>query len=81
MLRRSVFDTVIPAQTAFGEYFIEFAFQSLRRGLSVVEIPYIHIERGIGDSKAEISPLKFCRLGASYALRIMVSRIRCRAQN
>jgi dolichol-phosphate mannosyltransferase len=75
VLRRSVFDKVLPIPTGYGEYFIEFIYQCCRRGLRVCEVPYTFRDRSKGLSKSCPSLWGFMVLGATYVLRIVQARL------
>ncbi len=76
VLRRSVFDTVLPLPTGYGEYFIEFIYGCCRKGLRVCEVPYTFVDRTKGLSKSAQSLWKFFTLGLQYVVRIFRARLR-----
>jgi len=76
VLRRSVFDRVLPLPTGYGEYFIEFIYTCCRKGLRVCEVPYTFADRAQGLSKTFPSLWRFVTLGLRYLVRIFVARFR-----
>lgn len=78
VLRRSVFDIVLPLPTGYGEYFIEFVYGCCRKGLRVCEVPYTFVDRTTGLSKSAPSLWRFFTLGLQYVRRIFSARWRRR---
>ncbi|HVP24733.1 MAG TPA: glycosyltransferase [Methanomicrobiales archaeon] len=76
VMRRRVFDRVLPIPFGFGEYFMEFMYTAARRGLSIREYPYVLTERTLGTSKGSPDPLRFLVTGVRYGVRIFVARFR-----
>ena len=76
IVRRQVFDKVLPMATGYGEYFIEFIYVAYRKGLSIIEVPYIFTERTKGASKSFSSLWSFALLGSRYVYRILRARMR-----
>ena len=76
VLRRSVFDRVLPIPTGYGEYFIEFLYACHRKGLTVCEVPYVFTDRTHGASKSLSSLRGFVALGWRYVMRIIGTRLR-----
>lgn len=76
IVRRRVFDTVMPIAYGFGEFFIEFVRDCCRRGLRVVEFPYVLGVRDGGNSKSFPNLRGFLWLGAKYCMRIIAARFR-----
>ncbi|MBI5162487.1 MAG: glycosyltransferase [Magnetospirillum sp.] len=76
VMRRTVFDVVLPDPHGFGEFFVEFLHKASRGGLRVVEVPYVLKDRAGGISKASPNMIRFLRLGLHYLLRIMAVRLR-----
>lgn len=76
VLRRSVFDKVSIIPTGYGAYFMEFLFTCRRKGLTVVEIPYVFRDRAKGISKSAPNLYKFFTTGMQYVMRIFVARFR-----
>jgi len=75
VVRREVFDYVMPTPVGFGEFFIELVYRASRKGLSVVETPYILKDRREGASKASANWPRFLKLGLRYFFRIIRVRI------
>lgn len=76
VVRRSVFDRVLPIPVGYGEYFIEFVYRCARAGLKVCEVGYAFTDRSKGVSKSAPSLVRFVALGLQYGLRIITARIR-----
>lgn len=76
VLRRSVFDKVSIIPTGYGAYFMEFLYTCRRKGLSVVEIPYVFRDRTKGVSKSAPSLFRFLWTGMGYVIRILTARLR-----
>jgi dolichol-phosphate mannosyltransferase len=76
VLRRSVFDAVLPLPTGYGEYFIEFIYGCCRKGLRVCVVPYTFVDRAQGLSKSAPSLWRFFTLGLQYVVRIFSARFR-----
>lgn len=76
VVRRAVFDKVLPIPTGHGEYFIEFIYMCCRKGLSVHEVPYTFTDRTKGASKSFRNIWQFGVLGTKYAVRILRARFR-----
>jgi len=76
LLRRSVFDKVLPIPIGYGEYFIEFIYVCCRKGLRVCEVPYVFTDRVKGVSKSFPNLWRFFVLGTKYVLRILQARCR-----
>ncbi len=76
VVRRSIFDYVIPTPVGFGEFFIELIYRAMRKGASIIEVPYVLRDRKQGASKASANWLRFLKLGIRYFLRIITIRIK-----
>lgn len=76
VLRRTVFDSVIPIPTGYGEFFIELIHRSLLKGLRIVEVPYVLSERTDGCSKSIPNLAEFARLGLRYMWRVAMTRLK-----
>jgi dolichol-phosphate mannosyltransferase len=76
VVRRSVFDAVVPIPTGYGEFFIELLFRAQRKGLKLLEVPYTLSERTMGISKSAPNWGEFLRLGFRYGVRIILTRLR-----
>lgn len=76
MVRREVFDDVIPIAYGFGDFFIEFIHGCSKRGFKVHEIPFTMGQREVGISKSFPSVLGFLWLGFKYCVRIVSTRFR-----
>ena len=74
VIRRTVFDKVSIIPTGYGAYFIEFIYDCCRKGLRVVEVPYVFRDRTLGTSKSFSSIWGFARLGFGYLSRIVSIR-------
>ena len=76
VVRRSVFDAVMPIPYGFGDFFIEFVYGCCRKGLKVCEVPYVLCARQGGNSKSFPSLGGFLWLGVKYCVRIIAARLR-----
>jgi dolichol-phosphate mannosyltransferase len=76
VLRRTVFDKVSLIPTGYGAYFMEFLYDCRRKGLTVVEVPYVFRDRQKGVSKSAPSLFRFFRTGMQYVGRIFLARLR-----
>jgi len=76
VVRRTVFDSVLPLPTGYGEYFIEFVYGCCRKGLRVCEVHYTFTDRTKGYSKSAPSLYRFAALGLQYVVRIFRARLR-----
>jgi dolichol-phosphate mannosyltransferase len=76
VLRRTVFDKVSIIPTGYGAYFMEFLYTCRKKGLTVVEIPYVFRDRTKGVSKSAPSLYKFFKTGTQYVYRIFRARLR-----
>ena len=75
-VRRPVFDDVMIIPYGFGDFFIEFIYQCLRRGYSVVEHPYVLCARDGGKSKSAPDLRGFLWLGFKYCVRVVATKLR-----
>ncbi|MCL5428212.1 MAG: glycosyltransferase [Chloroflexi bacterium] len=75
-IRREVFDYVTIIPFGYGEYFIEFIYDSYRAGLKIKEVGYAFRDRSVGISKSAPSLLRFLITGSRYVLRIFSLRVR-----
>ncbi len=75
-IRREVFDYVTLLPMGYGEYFIEFIYDSHRAGLKIKEVGYAFRDRTVGVSKSAPSLLSFLITGSRYVLRIFSLRLR-----
>ena len=76
MVRREVFDDVIPIAYGFGDFFIEFIHVCYKRGFKVHEMPFALGQREAGISKSFPSFWGFLWLGFKYCVRIIAIRFR-----
>ncbi len=76
VLRRNVFDKVTMIPTGYGAYFMEFLYACRKKGLTVVEVPYVFRDRTLGVSKSAPSLWRFFWTGMGYVVRILVARVR-----
>lgn len=80
MIRRQVLDHVTIIPIGYGEYFIEFVYNMVQRGLKVAEIGYYFRDRfeDQGASKSFPNIFSFLLTGSHYILRIFLARFRLR---
>ncbi|MGE5502854.1 MAG: glycosyltransferase [Actinomycetota bacterium] len=76
VVRRSVFDVILPDPHGFGEFFVEFVHRARKAGLTIAEVPYILRDRTAGESKCSNHWRQFLRLGINYGVRILVTAVR-----
>lgn len=76
VLRRNVFDKVSIIPTGYGAYFMEFIYTCRKKGLTVLEMPYVFRDRTKGFSKSAPSLFHFFATGAGYVIRIITARLR-----
>lgn len=76
VMRREVFDEVLPIPFGFGDFFIEFVYGCCKKGLRVHEHPYTLNTREGGASKSFPSLGGFLWLGSKYVFRIIATRFR-----
>jgi dolichol-phosphate mannosyltransferase len=61
----------IRADSAYGDYCIDFLHRACRAGFRVVEVPYACVERRAGTTKTSPSLRRFAGLGLRYARTIL----------
>jgi dolichol-phosphate mannosyltransferase len=76
VLRRDVFNKVSIIPTGYGAYFMEFLYTCRKKGLTVLEVPYVFRDRAKGVSKSAPSLYRFLRTGMQYVMRIFTARLR-----
>jgi dolichol-phosphate mannosyltransferase len=64
-VRRAVLEE-IPLRGDYGEYFVDFIFRALRKGLQVCELPYMAPPRRSGESKTGSNLFQYLRRGRKY---------------
>lgn len=75
-VKKEVFSKVSIATTNYGEYFVEFIYDSLKAGYKVKEVPYIFTDRSAGDSKTGESIIALLKHSKNYALHTLRLRFR-----
>lgn len=73
-VKKKVFETIKLSKKGFGEYFIEFIFQCIKKNFSIAEIGYVYGNRKGGLSKSDGSIITLLKYGLQYGFRI----IKCR---
>ena len=77
LMRRKVMDEVTFLGYGHGEFFIEFLYNSYKKGFKIKEIPHIQKkDEDIENSKTAPGLMKFIYHGAMYALRVFSSIVR-----
>jgi len=76
VMRRQVLNRVTLMPTGYGSYFVEFIYSCCRKGMKVLEVPYIFNDRTKGVSKSAPTVLQFLIAGMAYGFRIFVARLR-----
>jgi len=74
--RRQVFDKVGFDPRGHGEYCIEFLYNCTRKGFRVKDVPYVFIERKLGESKTTEFLYSISKYGMMYVLRVLKIRFR-----
>ncbi len=74
LMHREVLDAVSLTPSGYGAYFIEFIYACCRKGLKVVELPFIFTERTKGISKSNTNLFQFGIAGLGYVTRIIRTR-------
>jgi hypothetical protein len=76
MLRREVFNQATLLPVGYGAYFIDFLYTCRKKGIEVLEIPYILVDRTHGSSKSMPNLLQFGLTGLGYVMTIFFARLR-----
>ena len=76
IMKRKVLLTAVPISYGHGEFFIEFLYKALIKGVKIVELPYLHPPDVEGTSKTASSLFRFFDLGFDYLVRILRIRFR-----
>ena len=76
VMNRSVLTLVIPISYGHGEFFIEFLYKAKKKGITILEIPFIQPPDEKGTTKTAPNILRFMYLGFFYITRIILSRFR-----
>jgi len=76
LMRRQVLNQVTLMPTGYGSYFVEFIYACCKKGLKVVELPYVFNDRERGESKSAPSFWQFLVAGTAYGFRIFIARLR-----
>ena len=75
-MKRSVLNEVIPISYGHGEFFIEFLYKAKRKGIKILEIPFIQPPDKEGITKTAPNIFRFIYLGFFYISRIILSLVR-----
>lgn len=75
-IKKEILINVSPICYGHGEYFIEFLYSAKNKGYKILELPFVQPEDLEGLSKTAGSIFRFMRLGISYFLRILISRLK-----
>jgi dolichol-phosphate mannosyltransferase len=70
-VKKEVFKKVKFPGAGFGEYFIEFIFDSGRKGFKIAEVGYVYTDRLRGESKSGANIRVLIRYGFQYTFRIL----------
>ena len=76
ILKRKVLNKVTLMPTGYGSYFVEFIYACCKKGLRVLELPYVFNDRIKGTSKSAPTVWQFLIAGISYGTRIFIARLR-----
>ena len=74
--RKTVFSEMSLADSAYGEYCIEFLYSAGKKGYAIKEVPYSFIDRLKGTSKTAGTFFSLLRFGWVYFKRIVALRFR-----
>ena len=75
-MRREVLHKVVPISYGHGEFFIEFLYKAQKKGIKILEIPYVQPPDLDTISKTANNLFNFFFLGVNYLIRIVTSLIR-----
>lgn len=64
----------------YGEYCIDLLYRSIKRDLTVVELPYHCVPRRAGESKTATNLLGYLRRGRKYVTTVLGLRLRVRSR-
>ena len=78
LMKRNVLNDVVPVAKGHGEFIIEFFYMADKKGIKIVEIPYIHPADIEGNSKSFPNLPKFLQFGFFYFVRIIQILLRRR---
>jgi len=76
LMKREVLLKAVPISYGHGDFFIEFLYKALIKGVKIVELPYTQPPDIEGNSKTASSLLRFFSLGLDYLVRILRIRFR-----
>lgn len=76
VMKRNVLSTVVPISYGHGEFFIEFIYKAYKKGLNIIELPYIHPKDIEGMSKTATNIFRFSTLSFNYFTRIIHALLR-----
>ena len=76
VMKRDVLLTVIPVSYGHGEFMIEFLYKAHKRGLTILELPFIQPPDLEKVSKTAPNIFRFFSLGLKYLTRIFHSHTR-----
>ncbi len=76
LMHRKNLQLAVPIAYGHGEFFIEFLYKMIKKGIKVKEIPYTHPLDHEGMSKTATNIIRFFKLGIDYIIRIIISRFR-----
>lgn len=74
--RKDAIEDIKWDREGFGEYFIEFAYRCVKKGLRVTEVGYTYKDREIGVSTIGASPLTLIKYGLQYGMKILRLRFK-----
>ncbi|MCX5701657.1 MAG: glycosyltransferase [Candidatus Omnitrophica bacterium] len=74
-VRRTIFDNGIKINGNYGEYFIDFIYNSRKRGYKIIELPYYCLPRRRGYSKTGSNLWDYLRIGWVYVLFTLKLRL------
>ena len=75
-VRKEVFETVQLNDSVYGEYCIDFLYNSVKNNFSVKEVPYSFIDRLEGESKTAAKFSSLLKFGWVYGKKVLELRFK-----
>lgn len=74
-VKRDVFDEIKLMPEGYAEYCVDFLYRAKRKGFKIKEVPYITIDRKVGETKTSPNVLTFLRHGVVYIFTVLKLRV------
>lgn len=74
-VKREVFNEIKLMPEGYAEYCVDFLYRAKKRGFKIKEVPYIVIDRRVGETKTSPNVLTFLRHGIVYILTVLKLRV------